>query len=161
MLSGNIKISDASIQLLIRLKYLKHLGLADLPLLTDTSLNILSLNLKGLISINISNSKLVTGKGIVDAIKNLPRLKQLNLSNCPIKDEDIKTVNSHLPNLTSLDVSECKHLSIANLLKISELKHLIYLNVKGCDLVDDQKIAKALKLKRTRLEQYFLKKNGI
>lgn len=117
---------------------LEHLGLQDLPSLTDEALRHVAAGLVGLRSVNLSFCVSVTDSGLKH-LARMPALEELNLGSCDnISDIGMAYLTDGGSALRSLDVSFCEKIGDPALVHISQgLFQLRSLSLNHCQITDE------------------------
>lgn len=84
--------------------------------------------------INLSNSKFITSKGIVNLIQSCPKIEVLKIKECQLMNDEVLTaIAAHGRELRELDISYIKHFTFASILQILEkCEHLHKLYMIAC-----------------------------
>lgn len=150
-IGNSIHVTDASLQAISRLKFLKHLEIKNLERITNFGLNCLQNNTE-LLSLTLKGIDRLSNDGLA-FLQSMPVLQKLSITECSnLSDEGLKYLDK-LKSLFSLDLSwtpiegkgfsyfknlhalQQLNLSNCKLLKEDELHHLQPLqNLIGMDL---------------------------
>jgi hypothetical protein len=100
---------------------------------TDQDLQTLVEEIAGtpaVISLDLSENRNITDAGIA-RLKNLPQLKELNLSSCDITRRSLDHL-AELPELRSLNLSYCNRLDDSAVKGLNALTSLEFLDIQAC-----------------------------
>jgi Leucine-rich repeat (LRR) protein len=81
-------------------------------------------------SLDLSENRNITDAGIA-RLKNMPQLRELNLSSCDITRRAIDHLGE-LPHLASLNLSYCNRLDDSSIKGLSLLTQLEYIDLQAC-----------------------------
>jgi len=85
---------------------------------------------KAVTSLDLSENRKITDAGI-SRLKNLPHLRDLNLSSCDITRKAIEYL-IELPKLEALNLSYCNRLDDSVVKSLNALSGLVYLDIQAC-----------------------------
>nr|XP_058943189.1 S-phase kinase-associated protein 2-like [Pocillopora verrucosa] len=152
------KVSTAILKAVSELRNLEVLNLAMCTGVTITGICSLVKGGKNsrLKQLNLAWTNL-TKATMMQLIKNLPQLQQLNLSGCreTLTDDCIKQLVKSCPQLTHLDVSDGVMLTTQSLEAILKLKNLVWLGVSRCYSIPPVSFSLFTKIKSLKTLQLF------
>lgn len=163
---------DNIIDFISKFPYAEELSVYNCPNLTDAGVKKIFayLSESKLKNIDLSNNPQITSKSILDldqkeAIKNISKLKRLNLSGTQITKENIDTLAAICE--TKKVKIECKKLSLKisneqlvdkdsleTILKAQNLRSLITLDFEGCTNLTDEMLSKVID--RLNVDDFFI-----
>lgn len=139
LIINSTDISDEDIDLIgAKLTNLENLSLRRCSRLTNKSIHKITATLNNLSSLDIKKTNLIsneTYKEEIDQLKQLPHLTKLRLPKT-LHDEALLYIIEQLPDLESLDLSECWRLTDRSFSAIAKLNKLRVLVLDHCVISD-------------------------
>lgn len=133
---GLEKVQTDGIKALAALTNLTHLDASGCGGVDDESLQLLASYLPNLTHLTIKSCGGFEPLSAA-AIQNFTSLTYLDAHKCQMmNDSNLRTIISHLPNLTYLRISNCPHISSNGIKAIKDLRSLTHLDMSFCE-VDD------------------------
>jgi len=157
----SLESCNVSTSVLKAISELRNLEVLNLAMCTGVTITGMSSLVKGgknhrLKQLNLSWTNL-TKATILQIIKNLPKLQQLNLSGCreTLTDDCIKQLVKSCPHLTHLDLSDGVLLTARSLDEIIKLKHLVHLGLSRCYNIPPMAFSSFSQMKSLKTLQIF------
>jgi len=157
----SLESCNVSTSILKAISELRNLEVLNLAMCTGVTISGICSLVKGgknhrLKQLNLAWTNL-TKATIIQIIKNLPKLQQLNLSGCreTVTDDCIKQLVKSCPHLTHLDLSDGVLLTARSLDEILKLKHLVHLGLSRCYNVPPMTFSSFSQMKSLKTLQIF------
>lgn len=139
---GNcISIKDETIsEITSSCKNLESIDLFGCRNLTSQALKVL--NCTKLKKISLSHCYKIRDEGIFSLVTNCKLIENLDLTNCKyLTDETIFHISANCQNIKMLMLTKCDKLTLQPMaILINQSPHLVYLEIKGCLKISDDKI---------------------
>jgi len=136
---GNSTLTNTGlIGLSLHSSNLRSLYIGGVNNINDKGLMIFSKKSINLQTLYVKECTNITDNGIIELVKNCKRLSSLYIAGSSITDNGMSYIAKGLPNLHTLNISECINVSDIGIIELGKYCHqLDSLYCGGCDITDD------------------------